>query len=74
MSEGAAEDVDERAGRGPAAQVRHCDYLPTRAGTASGITPGLTVSIGGLATPLIGGIADGTSLRTALTRWSLCPP
>ncbi|MGY0500523.1 MFS transporter [Nocardia sp. FBN12] len=42
------------------------DYLPTRPGTASGITLGLTVSIGGLASPLIGGIADATSLQTAL--------
>ncbi|MER6302436.1 MFS transporter [Kitasatospora sp. NPDC001539] len=42
------------------------DYLPTRIGTASGITLGLTVSIGGLAGPLIGVLADATSLRTAL--------
>ncbi|MEV6927951.1 MFS transporter [Dactylosporangium sp. NPDC051485] len=43
------------------------DYLPTRVGTASGITLGLTVSIGGLASPVIGAVADATSLRTALT-------
>lgn len=49
------------------------DYLPTRVGTASGITLGLTVSIGGLASPLIGGIADATSLRTALTPLILMP-
>lgn len=49
------------------------DYLPTRVGTASGITLGLTVSIGGLATPFIGGIADATSLRTALTPLILMP-
>ncbi|MFD6104176.1 MFS transporter, partial [Nocardia salmonicida] len=49
------------------------DYLPTRVGTASGITLGLTVSIGGLATPVIGGIADATSLRTALTLLILMP-
>jgi len=42
------------------------DYLPSRVGTASGITLGLTVSIGGLASPLIGALADATSLRTAL--------
>ncbi|MFD5461831.1 MFS transporter [Kitasatospora sp. NPDC127059] len=42
------------------------DYLPSRIGTASGITLGLTVSVGGLASPLIGGLADATSLRTAL--------
>ncbi len=49
------------------------DYLPTRVGTASGITLGLTVSIGGLATPLIGSVADATSLRTALTPLILMP-
>ncbi|MGY6654777.1 MFS transporter [Amycolatopsis sp. TRM77291] len=42
------------------------DYLPTRVGTASGVTLGLTVSIGGLASPVIGTVADHTSLRTAL--------
>ncbi|WP_095935803.1 MFS transporter [Streptomyces sp. Tue6028] len=42
------------------------DYLPTRMGTAGGVTLGLTVSVGGLASPLIGRLADATSLRTAL--------
>nr|WP_221472697.1 MFS transporter [Amycolatopsis umgeniensis] len=42
------------------------DYLPRRVGTASGVTLGLTVSIGGLASPVLGTIADHTSLRTAL--------
>ncbi|MFD7292056.1 MFS transporter [Streptomyces sp. NPDC059897] len=49
------------------------DYLPSRVGTASGITLGLTVSIGGLASPLIGAVADQTSLRTALTPLILMP-
>ncbi|MGW3101749.1 MFS transporter [Streptomyces sp. NPDC001100] len=49
------------------------DYLPTRVGTASGITLGLTVSIGGMVTPLIGTIADATSLRTALTPLIVLP-
>ncbi|MFD7409669.1 MFS transporter [Streptomyces sp. NPDC059866] len=49
------------------------DYLPTRVGTASGITLGLTVSIGGLVSPLIGSIADATSLRTALSPLILMP-
>lgn len=35
-------------------------------GTASGVTLGLTVSIGGIASPLVGAIADATSLQTAL--------
>ncbi|TDC19885.1 MFS transporter [Streptomyces sp. 8K308] len=42
------------------------DYLPNRIGTASGVTLGLTVTVGGVATPLIGAAADATSLRTAL--------
>lgn len=49
------------------------DYLPSRVGTASGITLGLTVSIGGLTSPVIGGLADATSLRTALAPLILMP-
>jgi FSR family fosmidomycin resistance protein-like MFS transporter len=43
------------------------DYLPNRIGTASGVTVGLAVSIGGLANPLLGALADATSLRLTLT-------
>ncbi|MGI5219803.1 MFS transporter [Nocardia sp. CA-290969] len=42
------------------------DYLPARPGTAGGITLGLTVSIGGLASPVLGRLADMTSLQVAL--------
>lgn len=49
------------------------DYLPTRVGTAGGITLGLTVSVGGLAGPVIGRLADATSLQTALTPLILMP-
>ncbi|MBB5939660.1 MFS transporter [Streptomyces zagrosensis] len=42
------------------------DYLPRRVGTASGVTLGLAVSIGGIASPLIGALAEATSLRWAL--------
>ncbi|MBW5425186.1 MFS transporter, partial [Streptomyces sp. BG9H] len=49
------------------------DYLPHRVGTASGVTLGLTVSIGGLASPLIGALADATSLRTALSPLIVLP-
>ncbi|MHA6618318.1 MFS transporter [Pseudonocardia sp. DLS-67] len=42
------------------------DYLPRRVGTASGVTLGLTVSVGGIASPLIGVVADHTSLQVAL--------
>lgn len=43
------------------------DYLPNRIGTASGVTVGLAVSIGGLANPVLGWLADATSLRLALS-------
>ncbi|MFE6666606.1 MFS transporter [Streptomyces sp. NPDC057697] len=49
------------------------DYLPSRMGTASGITLGLTVSVGGLVSPVIGAVADATSLRTALAPLILTP-
>lgn len=49
------------------------DYLPSRAGTASGITLGLTVSAGGLAAPLLGLLADATSLRAALVPLAVLP-
>ena len=45
------------------------DYLPNRIGTASGVTVGLAVSVGGLFTPMFGWIADATSLKT--TFWVL---
>lgn len=43
------------------------DYLPNRIGTASGVTVGLAVSVGGLINPLLGILADRTSLRMTLT-------
>ncbi|MFI6252902.1 MFS transporter [Streptomyces sp. NPDC051016] len=49
------------------------DYLPSRIGTASGVTLGLTVSIGGLAGPALGSLADATSLQTALAPLVLMP-
>ncbi|MER8031612.1 MFS transporter [Streptomyces bauhiniae] len=49
------------------------DYLPSRIGTASGVTLGLTVSVGGLISPLLGHLADTTSLRTALTPLTVLP-
>lgn len=42
------------------------DYLPNRLGTASGVTLGLAVSVGGLAAPAIGAIANATTLQWAL--------
>lgn len=49
------------------------DYLPSRIGTAGGVTLGLTVSIGGLAGPALGSLADATSLQTALAPLVLMP-
>ena len=42
------------------------DYLPSRPGTASGVTLGLAVSAGGLFAPVLGALADATSLPLAL--------
>ncbi|NYE45635.1 FSR family fosmidomycin resistance protein-like MFS transporter [Spinactinospora alkalitolerans] len=42
------------------------DYLPRHMGTASGVTLGLAVSVGGLASPAIGALADGIGLEYAL--------
>lgn len=42
------------------------DYLPGRVGTASGVTLGLAVSLGGIATPVLGAVADASDLRAAL--------
>ncbi|TQK79549.1 hypothetical protein FB563_7885 [Streptomyces puniciscabiei] len=49
------------------------DCLRARVGTAGGITLGLAVSVGGLASPLIGRLADATTPRTALTPLILMP-
>ena len=42
------------------------DYLPSRVGTASGVTLGLAVSVGGIAAPLVGALAQASSLQAAL--------
>lgn len=42
------------------------DYLPQHMSTASGVTLGLAVSVGGIATPLIGALADRVGLEYAL--------
>jgi FSR family fosmidomycin resistance protein-like MFS transporter len=49
------------------------DYLPRHVGTASGVTLGLTVSVGGVVAPFIGALADATSLRTALAPLIVVP-
>ncbi|HCJ69703.1 MFS transporter [Corynebacterium casei] len=42
------------------------DYLPQHMSTASGVTLGLAVTVGGIATPLIGALADMVGLEYAL--------
>lgn len=49
------------------------DYLPSRIGTASGVTLGLAVSVGGLAAPVLGVIADHAGLRAAMAVLILMP-
>lgn len=39
-------------------------YLPNRIGMASGVTLGLTLSLGGLVSPLLGSMADQRSVRS----------
>ncbi|MFE3190376.1 MFS transporter [Nocardia sp. NPDC059240] len=43
------------------------DYLPSRPGTAAGVTLGLAVSAGGLFVPLLGWIADAHGPQAAVT-------
>lgn len=42
------------------------DYLPNRIGTASGVTLGLAVSMGGIVTPVFGILADHAGLSVAI--------
>lgn len=42
------------------------DYLPKHMGTANGVTLGLAVSVGGLASPAIGALADNVGLEYAV--------
>jgi FSR family fosmidomycin resistance protein-like MFS transporter len=50
------------------------DYLPSRPGTAAGVTLGLGVSVGGLAAPVLGVIASGHGPRGALLALLVVPP
>jgi FSR family fosmidomycin resistance protein-like MFS transporter len=45
------------------------EYLPGRVGTASGVTIGLAVTLGGLVAPLLGRFADVHGLRAAV--WTI---
>lgn len=48
-------------------------FLPTRVGLASGVTIGLAVSIGGVAAPFLGWLADGYGIRAALQTLAFWP-
>jgi len=50
------------------------DYLPQRIGTASGVTVGLAMTVGGFFTPLLGALADRTSLAVAFAALLVLPP
>ncbi|WP_034263011.1 MFS transporter [Actinospica robiniae] len=43
------------------------DYLPARPGTAAGVTLGLGVSVGGLASPILGAVAESHGPRGVFT-------
>ncbi len=43
------------------------EYLPNRIGTASGVTLGFSVSVGGVVAPLLGRIADSYGIQAVLT-------
>jgi len=49
------------------------DYLPNRVGLAAGVTLGLSMTIGGMLTPVLGGVADHYGLRTAMVVVALVP-
>jgi MFS transporter, FSR family, fosmidomycin resistance protein len=50
------------------------DYLPSRPGTAAGVTLGLGVSVGGLAAPLLALIADNHGPRGSVLALLVVPP
>jgi FSR family fosmidomycin resistance protein-like MFS transporter len=49
------------------------EYLPGRVGTASGLTIGLAVTLGGLAAPVLGRIADLRGVRAAVASVAFVP-
>jgi FSR family fosmidomycin resistance protein-like MFS transporter len=49
------------------------DYLPNRVGLAAGITLGLSMTVGGMLTPILGAIADRYGLSSAMLLVALIP-
>jgi FSR family fosmidomycin resistance protein-like MFS transporter len=49
------------------------EYLPARIGLAAGITMGFSIGLGGLASPVLGAVADGAGVRGALLAMAVLP-
>ena len=49
------------------------EYLPGRIGLAAGITMGFSIGLGGVGSPMVGAIADGLGVRTALLAMAALP-
>ena len=49
------------------------DYLPNRVGLAAGVTLGLSMTVGGMLTPILGAVADRYGLSTAMLLVALIP-
>lgn len=49
------------------------EYLPNHVGTASGVTLGLAVTVGGVTAPLMGRVADSYGISVALLGLTLLP-
>ncbi len=49
------------------------EYLPNRIGTASGITIGLATTVGGVASPLLGWLADHSSVEQMFLAVAIIP-
>ena len=49
------------------------DYLPNRVGLAAGVTLGLSMTVGGMLTPVLGTVADHYGLSTAMFLVALVP-
>ncbi len=49
------------------------EYLPNHVGTASGVTLGLAITVGGIVAPVLGRVADLYSIHTALVCLALVP-
>ena len=49
------------------------EYLPGRVGVASGFTVGLAIGMGGVGSPVLGALADGSGLKAVMVALALLP-